>query len=375
MSSSRTPLKENQHITPPLSFVDPPLTPPPTDEKTFTQAPRVIALFKDIEAGKSVKQPPWTVLQLARGEYDEIERRLEQDELLCGYVKDKIRYDYDGNKNRLVVRMPTAVHELFIARVEDTIFSQLKSIREGLSDAAAFAQKVQPARSTEIYFPVDDAPPGTRSKHEPDASFWHTDARYPGVIIEVAYSQKRKKLGRLAEDYLLDSNASVQVVVGLDIEYGKKGSRKATLLVWRTQVVSTADGDELRVVQEIADEPFRDDQGNPTDHPGLRLHLTDFAYEELAHNEIGDEDRELVVSTQQLCEYLNVAETMVGRLESLGEHSIAPGLKKRKRSETPTDQITSGDEATYVRQEERAAKRMAKDDSDYEDTSVKSSSE
>jgi len=87
--------------------------------------------------------------------------------------------------------MPTAIHELFIARVEDAIFSQLKSIRERSDDAADFAQKVYPARSTEIYFPVDNAPPGTRSKREPDTSFWHDDAKYPGVIIEVAYSQKR----------------------------------------------------------------------------------------------------------------------------------------------------------------------------------------
>jgi len=82
------------------------------------------------------------------------------------------------------------------------------------------------ARSTEIYFLVDGTPPSIKSKHEPNASFWHGDAQYPGVIVEVAYLQKM--LDRLAEDYLLDSDASVQVVVGLDIEYGKKGSRKAT---------------------------------------------------------------------------------------------------------------------------------------------------
>lgn len=158
------------------------------------------------------------------------------------------RFDYNGETYQFVVRMPTAIHELFIARVEDAIFSQLKSIREGTDDAAAFAHKVAPARSTEIYFPVDNAASGTKSKYEPDTSFWHDDAKYPGVIIEVAYSQKRKRLGRLAEDYLLDSNASVQAVVGLDIEYGKKKSRKATLSVWRTRI----DGNELGVVEEVA---------------------------------------------------------------------------------------------------------------------------
>ena len=65
--------------------------PPPTDEKPFTQAPRVIALFKDIQAGRHGQQPPWIEFQLVNGEYDEIERQLRRDELLFGYVKDKIR--------------------------------------------------------------------------------------------------------------------------------------------------------------------------------------------------------------------------------------------------------------------------------------------
>jgi hypothetical protein len=138
-----------------------------------------------------------------------------------------------------VVRMPTAVHELFIARVEDTIHSQLKRIREESNSAAIFAKKVHLARSTEIYFPVDDGPPSVKSKQEPDTSFWHDDAQYPGVIIEVAYSQKRKRLTRLAGDYLLDSDTNVRVVVSLDIEYGKKGSHMATLSVWRSYLAHT----------------------------------------------------------------------------------------------------------------------------------------
>jgi hypothetical protein len=156
--------------------------------------------------------------------------------------------------------MPTAVHELFIARVEDAIHTQLKLIREESSRAANFAGKVHPALSTKIFFPAEDSASSRRSKYEPDASFWHEDAEYPGVIFEVAYSQKKKQLGRLAENYLLDSDANVQAVVGLDIEYGKKGSRKATLSVWRTRVFHEDDGDghEMRVVQEAADEVCND---------------------------------------------------------------------------------------------------------------------
>ncbi|CAG5152965.1 uncharacterized protein ALTATR162_LOCUS2982 [Alternaria atra] len=184
--------------------------------------------------------------------------------------------------------MPTGIHELFIDGVEDAIRSQLKVIRSGSGKEARFARKVRPARSTEIEFPVENASSSRKSRYEPDASFWHDDAEYPGVIIEVAYSQKRKRLARLAEDYLLDSDANVRAVVGLDIEYSKNESRKATLSVWRTQVFQTTDGDELRVVQEVADEPFRDDQGNPTDHLGMQLHLSDFAHKGLVQDEVGD---------------------------------------------------------------------------------------
>ena len=66
---------------------------------------------------------------------------------------------------------------------------------------------------------------------------------------------------------------------------------------------------------------------------------------------------------------------MEGRLELLSEHSIPPSRKKRKRSETPPDQITSRDEAKYIKQEGRTAKRIAEGDSDYERALVKYSSE
>lgn len=76
---------------------------------------------------------------------------------------------------------------------------------------------------------------------------------YPGVVVEVSYSHKRK-IDRLAESYLLDSKAGVQAVIVLNIEYGKRRSRKATLSVWRTRIYDTVDGKEMRVFQEVANE-------------------------------------------------------------------------------------------------------------------------
>jgi hypothetical protein len=67
------------------------LTPPSTNKKAFVQAPRILALFKDREAGRDTKQQPWTEFQLAEGEYHELERQLKRDESLFGFVQDKIR--------------------------------------------------------------------------------------------------------------------------------------------------------------------------------------------------------------------------------------------------------------------------------------------
>ncbi|KAF9733735.1 hypothetical protein PMIN01_08078 [Paraphaeosphaeria minitans] len=88
-------------------------------------------------------------------------------------------------------------------------------------------------------------------------------------------------------------------------------------------------------IRRVADVAFRDEEGNPVDQPGLRLRLSEFAYEGLAQKEMGEEDTE---------------------------------IKKRKRSETPPEEIRAGDEARYAKEEERAAKRVDHD-MDYQDKS------
>jgi hypothetical protein len=84
---------------------------------------------------------------------------------------------------------------------------------------------------------------------------------------------------------------------------------------------------------------------------------------------MGDEDTEICISGIQLCQYLAAAESKARGAQSLGKHSFAHEVKKRKRSETPPEEITSGDEARDVKDEQRAEKRTAGRDHDYMDTS------
>lgn len=104
-------------------------------------------------------------------------------------------------------------------------------------------------------------------------------------------------------------------------------------------------------------------------HPGLQLHLSDFACEELTKDIIDCVGGEIIVSTHELCQFLEAAEGKTKRRDALVKHAVVPGVKKRKRSRTPPEEVTSGDEARYVEQVERASKRIADDDLDYKITS------
>lgn len=150
--------------------------------------------------------------------------------------------------------MATSVHECFVDDVEDAIRTQLKKISCGSDEAALFAQKVRSSRSTCIYFPVTTAASDPQSHYSPDSSFCHKTATYPGVILEVTYANKKKKISRLAPNYLLGSKNRIRIVIGFDLGCGRQNSPKATFAMWRACVVDSAAGKKRIAFPEIADE-------------------------------------------------------------------------------------------------------------------------
>jgi hypothetical protein len=88
---------------------------------------------------------------------------------------------------------------------------------------------------------------------------------------------------------------------------------------------------------------------------------------------IRGEGRDITVSSLELCQYIATTEDKIRRQRALVRHTIFPGVKKRKISETPPERIACDDEAKYAEQDERAAKRTADHDPDYEDASGRGS--
>jgi hypothetical protein len=95
-----------------------------------------------------------------------------------------------------------------------------------------------------IWFEADSERGTGRLKHTLDTTFFDENAKMPGVILEISYSQNRKDVRRLADWCSVASNGDVRVVLGFDIEYNQKDakdvSKEAVFTVWRPEEVSNS---------------------------------------------------------------------------------------------------------------------------------------
>ncbi|KAH1396915.1 hypothetical protein KXX51_008078, partial [Aspergillus fumigatus] len=170
----------------------------------------------------------------------------------------------------------------------------------------------------------------------PDASFGHPKAQYPGVVIEICYSQKRRDVALLADDYILNTDGSIKVVVCVDIDY--KQSQRATLSVWRPEYVTVEGKEYFQTTADVDAQAFRTDDGIPVEDTMLRLSLRDFATDPLLE-EYADINQEVVITAQQLCAFLQSAEArQSAQIHHEGSvNTIRPGVLKRRRHITPSD--------------------------------------
>ncbi|KAJ6094458.1 hypothetical protein N7467_001971 [Penicillium canescens] len=162
---------------------EPPLSPPPTEEKlSSTRAQVVIDFLRHHQTGQ--RSSPWTDYRFDPSDYAVLLRILNADKSLQCYVEDEVRV--------------------------------AKEIKHFASSRIDLPEEVE---NGEYKY----------TRREPDASFGHCRARYPGVVIQVCYSQKSRQIDRLADDYILSTDGSINTVVCLDVDY--KGSKRATFSV------------------------------------------------------------------------------------------------------------------------------------------------
>ncbi|EAL86725.1 uncharacterized protein AFUA_7G08520 [Aspergillus fumigatus Af293] len=351
-------------ITPPGSDLVTPLTPPPTEEKASPIVTKVLRHLRQHQQGHR-PQSSWVEYPLKPKEYVDFTNLLGSDGRLSGYVKDKVRYDYNPSRSRLTVRMPTAIHDTFCAKLAGEISNQLRQFEKSEGSVADFAGQIEHFSTSRINLPIDSEDDELKySTREPDASFGHPKAQYPGVVIEICYSQKRRDVALLADDYILNTDGSIKVVVCVDIDY--KQSQRATLSVWRPEYVTVEGKEYFQTTADVDAQAFRTDDGIPVEDTMLRLSLRDFATDPLLE-EYADINQEVVITAQQLCAFLQSAEArQSAQIHHEGSvNTIRPGVLKRRRHITPSDVTGSDDEQTSERETKRG-----RSDSDYHPSSL-----
>jgi hypothetical protein len=177
----------------------------------------------------------------------------------------------------------------------------LKDIRRGNDEVAAdFAQGVLSRGSPKIKGV-------SGGSHHPDGSFGHKDAA-PSCILEVSYSQKRRDLPLLADEYIQGSNGRTQVVIGIDVEY--KG-KEARVILWGPRFFEE-NGEVAVEAAETESGIFRAADGSLVNGERiLRIGLKDFGYWPNCLN-IDDIPGEITIPFSQLYELVQTGEACVG---------------------------------------------------------------
>ncbi|KAH8725902.1 hypothetical protein GQ44DRAFT_771846 [Phaeosphaeriaceae sp. PMI808] len=367
--SQETPATGTHCVTLPSSIIG------PATEERFPQVERVLVYFEDIQSGrrKLCGEQTWIQFRLTGGEFGEILRRLRGDPNLYGYVRDKIRYDYDDQAQQLIIRMLSDVHETFREALHQELWRWILKLAAREDNVGVFAKGMADTEGAPSYkFPPTIAPRTDRDSdddaaaeidslqaiHTPDIPFRHEEDALPGTIIEVAYFQAQKDLRGLAYTYLVHSNAAVQVVFGSNLKSGS--TQSATYSIWRSEDKANT----LRMATKVYNQEFRDAGGKPMSHSPLCFRLQDFAMDDTAREILGNEDVELYITMDQLCSFLSKAEAKErdkkrGKLRMKGVHA---DKRKLPLEETPEP---SEEKDEWQQEAARATKRANCGDGAY----------
>ena len=143
--------------------------------------------------------------------------------------------------------MPSTLHVTFCASRN---IKTVKAIPTGQRTPLRFAEEIEHLGTPRIFIPeYTHNREQIFSRREPDASFGHRQAHYPGVIVEVCDLQKSQQLSYLADEYILNTNGSVNAILAFNINY--EGSKRATVTMWLPEYTTVDGVEEFRAAAII----------------------------------------------------------------------------------------------------------------------------
>ncbi|EME77164.1 uncharacterized protein MYCFIDRAFT_217091 [Pseudocercospora fijiensis CIRAD86] len=341
------------------------------------------------------------------------------------WCAQKLRWDYDPEREKVVLRMPNAIHEVLIERVRGAIWQGKEELASELekshneracaevahtdvsggdasgngsgSGSGSGSDKVEGCRlpvaaaltaelrnvdstgSTNLRFTNESGAQPNRYEYSPDATFTHQDAPYPALVLEVAYSQSSKSLKNLAYDYIERSECHIACVVGIQLSYNEpskggaldsKRDQTANFSIWRSALDENGDGYCECVCDSVL---FREADGTLlADAPPIELRVSDIIPSSIL-DDCCPPDHELrgalfaTITPIQLGEFLERAEKhqKSRRRRPARQYGQAGQRRTRKRQRTPEEELSDDREGKYKRLEDAAWAREKQEDGTY----------
>ena len=157
----------------------------------------------------------------------------------CCSTANVYRSDYDPESSLHVIRMPSYVHKCLACLLQGSIQRQLDEFRaSNIAELALYTDEILNVGSADLCL-------RNGSRHAPDSQFATMSSRFPGLILEVDYSQSvkenKKSLSRLAEKYILQSSGNFKLVIGVIIDYDSHQkhplSFKGNISLWQSSII------------------------------------------------------------------------------------------------------------------------------------------
>ncbi|KAI9696154.1 MAG: hypothetical protein M1820_008295 [Bogoriella megaspora] len=315
-----------------------------------TSVSKIVTLVRRLNEGEQLEKE-YSTWKLPSSGYEEVVRRINDDDELRGYFHDKLEYEYSYTAQRFTIRMNGAFHHDLGLSVATEILDNLNKLQQ--KSSGLIRERIAAIKS------AGSKKMRTIDGHKlPDQSFgykWQGDQgdmslRLP-LVVEVTWSREPWTIDEKAPIVIGQSQNTVRVrtVVHLDAnrlyksyqskENDKKGKGKGKAqgdLKLRDQTARFSvqraifqDGDNegevkidpleyqvgfqynFRLPLLTPEKTFQDRNGQPVEGVSLNLNLRDFLLRrhETELDEVGAQivDPVVSISSQRLCEFVTSA--------------------------------------------------------------------
>lgn len=194
-----------------------------------------------------------------------------RDEELQEYFDYKLRFDYTCDTKQFVICMPSYLHDTVARRIGKAIDLELGSIRNksSVEDIINILDDLGPTSTSKLTLPAVD---GHVDKKEPDEAWRYQHCKFPGVVMEVAWSQRKLELEDLVKRYITGSKGEIRTVIGWNLNDIYKGranmelktslpTASATFSVWQAKLDDDTSEATIDHITSVLDTTFRDENG------------------------------------------------------------------------------------------------------------------